>query len=122
MLDDGGTLNVLRLDDYTQIAQVEDAITLGAEALVVAPTDASALNPTFDRAKEAGIPEVDDIYVADAIPEDLWFQVNSGEALIGLFRYDDKSDALYVANRNAYAPQDMAIAVIARCNWPPETW
>ena len=43
-------------DVDTQIAQVEDAITVGAEALVVAPTDASALNPTFDRAKEAGIP------------------------------------------------------------------
>jgi ABC-type sugar transport system substrate-binding protein len=39
-----------------QIAQLEDAITTGAEALIVAPTDASALNPTFDRAKEAGIP------------------------------------------------------------------
>jgi ribose transport system substrate-binding protein len=43
-------------DVDTQIAQVEDAITVGAEALVVAPTDAAALNPTFDRAKEAGIP------------------------------------------------------------------
>ena len=43
-------------DVDTQIAQIEDAITTGAEALVVAPTDASALNPTFDRAKEAGIP------------------------------------------------------------------
>lgn len=43
-------------DVDTQIAQVEDAITTGAEALIVAPTDASALNPTFDRAKEAGIP------------------------------------------------------------------
>jgi ABC-type sugar transport system substrate-binding protein len=43
-------------DVSTQIAQVEDAITTGAEALVVAPTDASALNPTFDRAKAAKIP------------------------------------------------------------------
>jgi ABC-type sugar transport system substrate-binding protein len=43
-------------DVDTQIAQLEDAITTGAEVLVVAPTDASALNPTFDRAKEAGIP------------------------------------------------------------------
>lgn len=43
-------------DVATQIAQLEDAITTGAEALVVAPTDAAALNPTFDRAKEAGIP------------------------------------------------------------------
>jgi ribose transport system substrate-binding protein len=43
-------------DVDTQIAQVEDAITTGAEVLVVAPTDASALNPTFDRAKTADIP------------------------------------------------------------------
>jgi ABC-type sugar transport system substrate-binding protein len=43
-------------DVDTQIAQVEDAITTGAEVLVVAPTDASALNPTFDRAKAADIP------------------------------------------------------------------
>jgi ABC-type sugar transport system substrate-binding protein len=43
-------------DVDTQIAQLEDAITTGAEALIVAPTDASALNPTFDRAKGAGIP------------------------------------------------------------------
>lgn len=43
-------------DVDVQIAQLEDAITKGADALVVAPTDASALNPTFDRAKEEGIP------------------------------------------------------------------
>lgn len=43
-------------DVDVQIAQVEDAITKGVEALVVAPTDASALNPTFDKAKAAGIP------------------------------------------------------------------
>jgi ABC-type sugar transport system substrate-binding protein len=43
-------------DVDVQIAQLEDAITKGVQALVVAPTDASALNPTFDRAKEAGIP------------------------------------------------------------------
>jgi ribose transport system substrate-binding protein len=43
-------------DVDVQIAQLEDAITKGADALVVAPTDASALNPTFDRAQEMGIP------------------------------------------------------------------
>jgi len=43
-------------DVDVQVAQLEDAITTGANALVVAPTDASALNPTFDRAKAAGIP------------------------------------------------------------------
>jgi len=43
-------------DVDVQIAQVEDAVTKGVDALVVAPTDASALNPAFDKAKEAGIP------------------------------------------------------------------
>ncbi len=43
-------------DVDVQIAQVEDAVTKGVDALVVAPTDASALNPTFDKAREAGIP------------------------------------------------------------------
>lgn len=43
-------------DVDVQIAQVEDAITKGVQGLVVAPTDASALNPAFDKAKEAGIP------------------------------------------------------------------
>jgi ABC-type sugar transport system substrate-binding protein len=43
-------------DVDVQISQVEDAVTKGVEALVVAPTDASALNPTFEKAKAAGIP------------------------------------------------------------------
>jgi len=43
-------------DVDVQIAQVEDAITKGVQGLVVAPTDASALNPAFDKAKEAGVP------------------------------------------------------------------
>jgi ribose transport system substrate-binding protein len=43
-------------DVDVQIAQVEDAVTKGVQALVVAPTDASALNPAFDKAKDAGIP------------------------------------------------------------------
>ncbi len=43
-------------DVDVQIAKVEDAITKGNEALVVAPTDASALNPAFDKAKAAGAP------------------------------------------------------------------
>ncbi len=43
-------------DVDVQIAQIEDAITKGVQGLVVAPTDASALNPAFDKAKAAGIP------------------------------------------------------------------
>jgi len=43
-------------DVDVQISQVEDAVTKGVDAMVVAPTDASALNPAFDKAKAAGIP------------------------------------------------------------------
>jgi len=43
-------------DVDVQISQVEDAVTKGVQALVVAPTDASALNPTFDKAKAAKVP------------------------------------------------------------------
>lgn len=43
-------------DVDVQIAKVEDAVTKGNKALVVAPTDASALNPAFDKAKAAGVP------------------------------------------------------------------
>lgn len=43
-------------DVPAQIAQVEDQITKGVDAIVIAPTDASGLNPTFDKAKAAGIP------------------------------------------------------------------
>lgn len=43
-------------DVAIQIAQLEDQITRRVDALIVAPTDVSALNATFDRAREVGIP------------------------------------------------------------------
>jgi ribose transport system substrate-binding protein len=43
-------------DVPAQIAQVEDQVTKKVNAIVIAPTDASGLNPTFDKAKAAGIP------------------------------------------------------------------
>jgi ABC-type sugar transport system substrate-binding protein/LysM repeat protein len=43
-------------DIPAQIAQVEDQVTKKVNAIVIAPTDASGLNPTFDKAKAAGIP------------------------------------------------------------------
>ncbi len=44
-----------------------------------------------------------------AFPEDFWMQVEAGEAVIGFFEYHDGTDALYVANHNAFAPQKMTI-------------
>ncbi|WP_038039178.1 sugar ABC transporter substrate-binding protein [Thermorudis peleae] len=43
-------------DVQTQISQIEDQITAGVQAIVVAPTDPQALNPTLDKAKAKGIP------------------------------------------------------------------
>jgi len=63
------------------------------------PTTMNVVN----RPKKKGLP------AGKAIPEDFWFQVKSGEALIGHFKYDDKRDALYVANHNAHGPQKMVI-------------
>jgi ribose transport system substrate-binding protein len=43
-------------DVATQISQIEDQITKQVKAILVAPTDVAGLNPTFDKAKAAGIP------------------------------------------------------------------
>jgi hypothetical protein len=42
-------------------------------------------------------------------PEKHWLQVGKGEAVLGFFRYGDGDDAVYIANHNAYAPQDMVL-------------
>jgi len=46
-----------------------------------------------------------------AFPEDHWMQVRSGEAVCGFFAYPDGSEAVYVANHNAFAAQSMAVAL-----------
>jgi hypothetical protein len=45
----------------------------------------------------------------DGIPADFWVQVAGGEAMIGAFKYEDGTDALYIANHNAFAPQQMKL-------------
>lgn len=42
-------------------------------------------------------------------PEDFWFQVPAGEAVVGFFKYPGGDDAIYVANHNAYAAQNMVV-------------
>jgi len=44
-------------------------------------------------------------------PKDCWFQVKNGEAVVGLFKYPGGEDAIYVANHNAFAPQEMVVAL-----------
>ena len=43
------------------------------------------------------------------IPEDSWFKVTGGEALIGHFQDPDGNDALFFANHNAHGAQDMTV-------------
>ncbi|MDH3583323.1 MAG: hypothetical protein OER86_03830 [Phycisphaerae bacterium] len=44
-----------------------------------------------------------------AIPENAWFQVRRGEAVIGVFDRLDEQDVILVANHNAYQAQPMDI-------------
>ncbi len=44
-----------------------------------------------------------------AFPERFWIQPRSGEFLMGVFKYEGKRDAVFVANHNAYAEQDVAL-------------
>jgi|GEM_PF-1381228 len=43
------------------------------------------------------------------IPQDFWTQVTGGEAMLGFFDYKDGKKAIYVANHNAFAPQEMTL-------------
>ena len=44
-----------------------------------------------------------------AVPEDFWVQVNSGEAVMGVFKHENGHDALVFANHNSYQPQEMEL-------------
>ncbi len=44
-----------------------------------------------------------------AVPEDCWFQIGAGEALVGVFQDAKKRDALVFANHNAYQTQEMEL-------------
>ena len=60
------------------------------------------------KSKEKDIP-----FKLKPFPADFWFQVRGGEAVIGFFKYPDGSDAVYIANHNAFGPQEMAFTVAA---------
>ncbi len=46
-----------------------------------------------------------------AFPKEEWAQVISGEAFVGIFKYDSGEDALYIANHNALKPQKMVLSL-----------
>lgn len=45
----------------------------------------------------------------NAFPADFWIQPAGGEFVAGVSKYDGAKDALYVANHNAYAEQDVKL-------------
>lgn len=45
----------------------------------------------------------------NAFPADFWMQPTAGEFTMGVFVDDEKRDAVYVANLNAYAPQRVTL-------------
>ncbi len=44
-------------------------------------------------------------------PANFWLQPASGEFVMGVIKYDGSQDAVYVANHNAYAEQDVKLTV-----------
>ena len=46
-------------------------------------------------------------------PPDFWLQPAGGEVVMGVFKYDGTSDAVYLANHNAYAEQDVKLKLAA---------
>jgi len=49
-------------------------------------------------------------------PKEHWLQVRKGEALLGFFKYPSGDDAVYIANHNAYAPQEMTLVLTKKAD------
>ncbi|MDP6110716.1 MAG: hypothetical protein QGG53_02525, partial [Planctomycetota bacterium] len=47
----------------------------------------------------------------NAIPKDFWVQADSGEFAMGVFKDDEGRDAIYLANHNTYAGQDVKLKI-----------
>jgi hypothetical protein len=47
-------------------------------------------------------------------PKDFWFKITGGEVLAGFFTYPIGEDAVYIANHNAFAKQDVAFSLAAK--------
>lgn len=95
------------------IAQVNAQIApLGPELMKLGNPTAVYSTPTSktlkDRAKDEKDPPIPPPLTP--IPADYWLQVKSGEAVLGIFKNDQKRDTLFFANHNTYAPQDMALS------------
>ena len=54
--------------------------------------------------KEKGVPAS-----LEGIPDHFRIQVRSGEAILGIFKYENGGDAVFIANHNAFLGQRMII-------------
>jgi hypothetical protein len=72
-------------------------------AVYSTPVTHSEKNDPLDGGKPIPHPEI------AAIPGDLWLQVETGEALLGVFQDHSQRDALIFANHNAYVAQPMKL-------------
>lgn len=60
-----------------------------------------------DKDADGGVP-----WRLTPFPRDHWFQVHGGEVLAGFFRYASGEDAVFLANHNAYARQEVAFSIL----------
>src|SRR5262249_9371879 len=61
-----------------------------------------------DKASNKGVP-----WNLPPFPEDYWFQVHEGETVAGFFRYKSGEDAVFIANHNAFAKQQVSFSLKA---------
>jgi len=66
------------------------------------PTTRSESNKAKAKGRPWGLPP---------FPANHWLQVRQGEAVLGFFKYPGGDDAVYVANHNAFAPQEMVLVL-----------
>jgi len=99
-----------------------DICKVNAEIAPLAPEIMKLGNPTAvystpttrtlnDRPKADPAPAVPP--PLEAIPQGHWLRVTSGQAVLGLFQDEQRRDAVFAANHNAYAPQEMALELAA---------
>ncbi len=89
-----------------------EVVKLGPELMKLGNVEAIYSTPTSvtekGREKDPKAPPVPPPLTA--LPDDSWFKVEAGEAVIGHFKDPDGNDALFFANHNAHGPQQMRVA------------
>lgn len=98
----------------------QDLARVNAEIAPLGPPLMQIGNPTAvystpltktakDRPLDGGAPAVPAEF--ETLPADGWLQVDAGEVVVGLFRDDQSRDVVYLANHNAYQPQQVGLRI-----------